>query len=159
ERLSIVDEQTGLYNYRYLHTRLSEEFKRAERYHEPCACVMIDIDQLRAVNDTMGRSAGDAMIRRVADSIRRCVREVDVIARYGGDEFLVVLPSTHFAGSVVVAERIWREAQSRPAESDGGSRDADAGPASQRDDPRPREAMDVVPASETPPSARLEGQR
>jgi two-component system cell cycle response regulator len=61
-----------------------------------------------------GRGAGDLAIRRVADGIRRCVREVDVVARYGGEEFLAVLPSTHFAGSVVVAERIWREVSGRP---------------------------------------------
>ncbi len=109
ERLSVHDEMTGLYNFRFLHTRLNEEFKRAERYHEPFACVLVDIDQLRAVNDVGGRPAGDAVIRKVAEGIKRCVREVDVIARYGGEEFLVVLPSTHFAGSVVVAERIWRE--------------------------------------------------
>jgi diguanylate cyclase (GGDEF)-like protein len=109
ERLSVHDELTGLYNFRFLHTRLSEEFKRAERYHEPFASVLVDIDQLRAFNDTGGRSLGDAAIRRVADAIRRSVREVDVVARYGGEEFLAVLPSTHFAGSVAVAERIWRE--------------------------------------------------
>jgi diguanylate cyclase (GGDEF)-like protein len=116
ERLSVHDELTGLYNYRFLHTRLSEEFKRAERYHEPFAAVLVDIDQLRAVNDLGGRGAGDLCIRRVADGIRRCVREVDVVARYGGEEFLVVLPSTHFAGSVVVAERIWREVSGRPVD-------------------------------------------
>jgi two-component system cell cycle response regulator len=119
ERMSVHDELTGLYNFRFLHTRLNEEFKRAERYHEPFACVLIDIDQLRAVNEVGGRTAGDIAIRRVADGIRRCVREVDVVARYGGEEFLAVLPSTHFAGSVVVAERIWREISSRPIDVDG----------------------------------------
>jgi diguanylate cyclase (GGDEF)-like protein len=108
ERLSIHDDLTGLYNYRYLHTRLIEEFKRAERYHEPLACLVVDIDALRVVNEEAGRAAGDTAIRMVADGIRRCVREVDVVARYGGEEFLIVLPSTHFAGSVTVAERIWR---------------------------------------------------
>ena len=116
EKLSVHDELTGLYNFRYLNTRLTEEFKRAERYHEPFACALIDIDQLRAVNDLGGRVAGDAAIRRVAEAIKKCVREVDVVARYGGEEFLVVLPSTHFAGSVVVVERIWREVGARPFE-------------------------------------------
>jgi len=125
ERLSVHDELTGLYNFRFLHTRLNEEFKRAERYHEPFACVLIDIDQLRAVNDVSGRTAGDAAIRRVADGIRRCVRDVDVVARYGGEEFLVVLPSTHFAGSVVVAERIWREVSGRSVELEGGRPDGE----------------------------------
>jgi two-component system, cell cycle response regulator len=118
ERLSVHDEMTGLYNYRYLTTRLAEEFKRAERHHEPFACLLVDIDQLRAVNDVGGRQAGDAAIRRVAEGIKRSVREVDVIARYGGEEFLVVLPSTHFAGSVAIAERIWREVSGRAVETE-----------------------------------------
>jgi diguanylate cyclase (GGDEF)-like protein len=128
ERLSVHDELTGLYNYRFLHTRLGEEFKRAERYHEPFASILVDIDQLRAVNDVGGRAAGDAVIRRTAEGIKRCVREVDVVARYGGEEFLIVLPSTHFAGSVVVAERIWREVSGRAvtmSDVEGGRPDSD----------------------------------
>ena len=109
EQLSMHDDLTGLYNYRYLHTRLSEEFKRAERYHDPLACIVIDIDRLQGMNDLGGRPFGDSVVRGVAEVIRKSVREVDVVARFGGDEFLVVLPSTHFAGSVTVAERIWRE--------------------------------------------------
>jgi two-component system, cell cycle response regulator len=113
EQLSLHDELTGLYNYRYLHSRLNEEFKRAERYHEPLACMIIDIDHLQAHNDSFGREQGDQVIREVADAIRRAVREIDVVARFGGDEFLVALPSTHFAGSVTVAERLWREVTER----------------------------------------------
>jgi diguanylate cyclase (GGDEF)-like protein len=119
ERLSTHDELTGLFNYRYLHTRLTEEFRRAERYHEPFGCILVDVDQLRALNDLGGRDLGDATIVRAAEAVRRSVRDVDVVARYGGDEFLVVLPSTHFAGAVVVAERIWREASERPVEHEG----------------------------------------
>jgi two-component system, cell cycle response regulator len=114
EQLSVHDDLTGLYNYRYLHTRLSEEFKRAERYHDPLASIVVDIDRLQAINDGGGRPLGDQIIRAVADVVRRSVREVDVVARFGGDEFLVVLPSTHFAGSVTVAERIWREVGEKP---------------------------------------------
>lgn len=114
EQLSVHDELTGLYNYRYLHTRLGEEFKRAERYHDPLACVVIDVDRLAKLNEVGGRTLGDNVVRGVADVVRRSVREVDVVARFGGDEFLLVLPSTHFAGSVTVAERIWREVTERP---------------------------------------------
>jgi two-component system cell cycle response regulator len=122
ERVSVHDELTGLHNYRYLNARLTEEVKRAERYHEPFACLLIDIDQLRVLNQASGRAAGDAAIVRVADALRRCVRETDVVARYGGDEFLVVLPGTHFAGSVVIAERVWRESSVDPL-SPGAPRD------------------------------------
>lgn len=114
ERLSVHDELTGLYNYRYLNSRLGEEFKRAERYHDPLACLVIDVDQLQGINDSLGREAGDEVVRHVAAGVRRAVREVDVVTRFGGDEFLVVLPSTHFAGSVSVAERIWREMRGAP---------------------------------------------
>ena len=113
EQMSVHDELTGLYNYRYLHTRLSEEFKRAERYHDPLACAFIDIDQLKAHNDSGTRQLGDHIIRSVAELMRACVRDVDVIARYGGEEFLIVLPSTHFGGAVTVAERIWRDVTER----------------------------------------------
>jgi diguanylate cyclase (GGDEF)-like protein len=114
EQLSMHDDLTGLYNYRYLHARLNEEFKRAERYHEPLACLVIDIDRLQVHNDAGGRQHGDMVVKTVADAIRRGVREVDVVARFGGDEFLVVLPNTHFAGSVTVAERIWKDVYERP---------------------------------------------
>jgi diguanylate cyclase (GGDEF)-like protein len=113
EQLSLHDDLTGLYNYRYLHSRLNEEFKRAERYHDPLACLVIDIDRLHAHNEAGGREAGDRVLCFVADAIRKSVREVDVVARFGGDEFLVVLPSTHFAGSVTVAERIFQDAKQR----------------------------------------------
>jgi len=109
ERLSVHDDLTGLFNYRYLHNRLSEEFKRAERYHDPLACIVVDIDRLQAINDLGGREVGDRILSAVAEVLLRSVRDVDVVTRFGGDEFLVILPSTHFAGSVTVAERIWRE--------------------------------------------------
>ncbi len=109
EELSVSDELTGLYNYRYLHARLTEEFKRAERYSDPLSCVVIDIDRLQALNGAGGRELGDEVIRGVAQAITRSVREVDVVSRFGGDEFLVALPSTHFSGAIAVAERIWKE--------------------------------------------------
>lgn len=109
EQLSLFDPLTGLFNYRYLHARLNEEFKRAERYHDPLACMVIDIDNLRGYNDSHGRANGDRAICRVADALRKSVREVDVVARFGGDEFLVLLPSTHFAGATTLAERLFRE--------------------------------------------------
>jgi two-component system cell cycle response regulator len=119
ERLSVHDELTGLYNYRYLHTRLTEEFKRAERYHDPLACAFIDIDQLKAFNDIGTHQLGDQVIKSVADLAKNCVRDVDVIARYGGEEFLVVLPSTHFSGAVTVAERIWKDVGQKQLSVDG----------------------------------------
>ena len=114
--LAIRDELTELYNYRYLQTRLSEEFKRAERYREPLSCVMVDVDHFKNVNDRYGHDAGDRALREVAVRLRASVREVDVVARYGGEEFLLLLPSTNFSGALSVAERVWRAIGTAPFE-------------------------------------------
>ncbi len=108
ERLAIRDELTGLYNYRYLQSRLTEEFKRAERYREPLACAMVDIDHFKTFNDRYGHDVGDLVLEEVAERLLAAVREVDVVARYGGEEFLLVLPSTHLSGALTVANRVWR---------------------------------------------------
>jgi diguanylate cyclase (GGDEF)-like protein len=109
EELSTHDEMTGLFNFRHLNARLTEEFRRSERYHDPLACLLVDIDGLRQWNELHGRYLGDAIVRDVAGGIRRALRDIDIVARYGGDEFLVVLPSTHFAGALAAAERVWRD--------------------------------------------------
>ena len=83
--LAVQDELTGLYNYRYLHTRMSEEFKRAERYREPLACIMTDIDFFKRINDRYGHTTGDAGLREVASRLTKAVREIDVVTRYGGE--------------------------------------------------------------------------
>ncbi|HMI91713.1 MAG TPA: GGDEF domain-containing protein, partial [Polyangiales bacterium] len=114
--LAIRDELTELFNYRYLQTRLSEEFKRAERYREPLSCVMVDVDHFKSVNDRFGHDAGDRALREVAVRLRASVREVDVVARYGGEEFLLLLPSTNFSGALSVAERVWRAIGTAPFE-------------------------------------------
>jgi diguanylate cyclase (GGDEF)-like protein len=114
EQLAIQDELTGVYNYRYMHTRLLEEFKRAQRYRYPLACAMIDIDHFKQFNDEFGHDVGDAVLREVAVRIGQAVREVDVVARYGGEEFLLVLPNTHFAGALTVADRVWRSVGGKP---------------------------------------------
>jgi diguanylate cyclase (GGDEF)-like protein len=114
EKLAIRDELTGLYNYRYLQSRLSEEFKRAERYREPLSCAMLDIDHFKSFNDRFGHDVGDRVLRTVAERLLEAVREVDVVARYGGEEFLLLLPSTHLAGALTVADRVWRAIGERP---------------------------------------------
>lgn len=114
--LAVQDDLTGLYNYRYLQTRLTEEFKRAERYREPLSCVMIDVDHFKRINDRFGHDAGDRTLRDTAQRLLKSVREIDVVARYGGEEFLLVLPSTNFSGALSVAERVWRSIGGEPFE-------------------------------------------
>ena len=121
ERLRRFDELTGAHSFRLLHERLVAEFARAEKHAEPLACCILDVDRLKVHNERGGRSLGDRVLRGVADVIKGSVRDTDVVARYGGDEFFVMLPATHFAGSLVVASRIWRDIASKalgPADAD-----------------------------------------
>jgi diguanylate cyclase (GGDEF)-like protein len=120
EQLAVQDELTGLHNYRYLHTRLNEEFKRSERYREPLACVMLDIDWFKRVNERFGHETGDDVLREVAKRLRMAVREIDVVTRYGGEEFLLVLPGTNFAGALAIADRVWRAIGGEPFALPGG---------------------------------------
>ncbi len=106
ERLAVHDELTGLYNYRYLHTRLMDEFKRAERYQAQLGCAMIDIDHFKQINDRHGHDVGDNTLREVSRRLQANVRELDVVARYGGEEFLVILPHTAGSGAALTAERM-----------------------------------------------------
>jgi two-component system, cell cycle response regulator len=118
DQVSIHDDLTGLFNYRHLQVRLSEEYKRAERHRESLACMVVDIDRLHLQNDAGGRPHGDRVIRHVADTLRRGIGEGDVLARFGGDEFLLVLPGQHFAGAVAVAEKLFRDLAERPLPGD-----------------------------------------
>lgn len=119
ERLRRYDALTGAYSFLYLHERLEAEFTRADRHSEPLACAILDIDRLKVHNERGGRTLGDAVLKGVADVIKGCVRDADAVARYGGDELFVMLPSTHFAGSLVVASRIWREVAGRTFSAGG----------------------------------------
>lgn len=113
EHLRRYDPLTGAYSFLYLHERLDAEFTRAERHSEPLACCVLDVDRLKVHNERGGRTLGDAVLRGVADVIKGSIRDSDTVARYGGDEFFVMLPATHFAGSLVVASRVWRDIAAR----------------------------------------------
>ncbi|OGW63581.1 MAG: hypothetical protein A2V83_09470 [Nitrospirae bacterium RBG_16_64_22] len=112
ERLAITDGLTGVYNHRYLYTRLDEEFARAARYQSPLALIMVDLDDFKRVNDTFGHRRGDEVLKDVAATIRRAVRRSDIVTRYGGEEFVILLPQTPLSGAFQEAERI-REAVAR----------------------------------------------
>jgi diguanylate cyclase (GGDEF)-like protein len=106
EALSVTDDLTELHNSRYLKDALYREAKRAVRYGRPLSVLFIDLDGFKTVNDTHGHLCGSRAIVEAAQVIRGCARESDVVARYGGDEFVVVLPDTPSEGAVVVARRV-----------------------------------------------------
>jgi diguanylate cyclase (GGDEF)-like protein len=101
-----TDTLTGLANLRAFRARLDEEVKRARRYHNHLTCIMTDMDFLKGLNDQLGHTAGDRAIAAVAEVIRLELRETDFAARYGGDEFVVLLPESSAEDGRVLAQRI-----------------------------------------------------
>ena len=116
---SITDGLTGLYNHRYVHERLAEELVRASREDTELSLLFCDLDNFKEYNDRFGHSAGDRALRAVARIIERCVRSVDLICRYGGEEFVVVLPEIGGRGALEVAERIRAAVESAEGLSEG----------------------------------------
>jgi diguanylate cyclase (GGDEF)-like protein len=106
EQLAQHDELTGVYNRRYLMEALARERSRAERLGAPFSICLLDIDHFKAINDTHGHAAGDAVLRHLPDVAAAGLRGFDVFGRLGGEEFLIVLPGTDLAGALVVAERV-----------------------------------------------------
>jgi diguanylate cyclase (GGDEF)-like protein len=106
EALSVTDDLTRLYNSRYLNQVLRRETKRAARSGHALSLLFVDLDGFKQVNDTHGHLAGSKALVEVAAILRGCARETDVVARYGGDEFSVILPDTGKEGAMAVASRI-----------------------------------------------------
>jgi diguanylate cyclase (GGDEF)-like protein len=106
EELSVTDDLTSLYNSRYLNQVLRRESKRASRSGRPLSLLFLDLDGFKAVNDRHGHLCGSRALVEAATVIRGCARETDVAARFGGDEFALVLPDTGSEGAVAVAERV-----------------------------------------------------
>jgi diguanylate cyclase (GGDEF)-like protein len=106
DALSVTDDLTKLYNSRYLNQALRRETKRAIRGKRPLSVLFLDLDGFKGVNDSHGHLLGSKALVEAADLVRGCARETDVVARFGGDEFSLVLPETSSDGAVAVAERI-----------------------------------------------------
>jgi diguanylate cyclase (GGDEF)-like protein len=104
--LSIKDGLTGVYNHRYLQEQLAHEVERSDRYAIPVTCLLIDIDDFKNVNDQYGHLSGDAVLGEVARVIRNGVRKIDIVGRYGGEEFLVIMPDTDTQAAEPIARRI-----------------------------------------------------
>jgi diguanylate cyclase (GGDEF)-like protein len=101
-----IDPVSGVFNRRHFHVRLEEELQRAKRHQLSLAFLMIDMDDFKSINDSFGHLAGDAVIRDVAEILRRSVRVFDVCARFGGEEFAIIMPGSVVESASLVAERI-----------------------------------------------------
>ncbi len=106
EEMAIRDPLTGIYNHRHLHTCLSEEIARSLRYEHPFSIMMIDIDRFQKVNDTFGHLVGDFVLKRLVRLLEERMRLTDTIFRYGGEEFIILLPETEKNKAMRVADRL-----------------------------------------------------
>ena len=106
QQLAITDGLTGLFNYRYFRSQLDHELERARRHHLELSLIMLDIDFFKNYNDSNGHPAGDIVLKEIADAVQENIRKIDIPCRYGGEEFILILPDTGKTAAVVVAEKI-----------------------------------------------------
>ncbi len=120
QRRSILDDMTGLYNHRHLLEEIKKEVERAKRYQRPLSGMMIDLDDFKKVNDHYGHLVGDEVLIGVAEVLKGSVRKMDVVGRYGGDEFLIILPEAALETTRHIAERILGNFQAQPIRTSKG---------------------------------------
>jgi len=120
ERLAFTDHLTGLYNHRHLFHLADREFQRARRYQLPLSVIMLDIDDFKRVNDTYGHAIGDQVLQEVAECCQKELRGVDVIGRYGGDEFVAMLPETGLPAACQAAERLRKSIAEKALDTKSG---------------------------------------
>ena len=107
-----VDSLTGLFNRRAFEKKVHEEFERSKRYHNPLSVMILDIDNFKTINDTYGHHGGDAALVKISETLRQKTRQSDFPSRYGGEEFVLVLPETDQSSALQVAGKIHEEIRS-----------------------------------------------
>ena len=121
EAISVRDGLTGVYNRRHLEVLATQEIGRAERHGGPLSVVLFDLDHFKAINDGFGHRAGDDVLCEVSRRVETALRVNDHLGRYGGEEFVLILPDTSLDGAGQVAERVRRSVHDTPVETDAGS--------------------------------------
>ncbi len=106
QRLAITDGLTGMYNRRHFFELAENELNRARRFRHTVSAIMLDVDHFKQVNDTYGHAVGDQVLRVLAERCRESIRDIDILGRYGGEEFAIILPATDLSGAVSMAERL-----------------------------------------------------
>jgi len=115
QRQAITDGLTGLVNHKTFYEILEKELNRSRRYGGQISLIMVDIDNLKRINDTHGHRAGDKVIKEISRRTKNCIRQIDTAARYGGDEFAVILPNTSLKDATIAAERMVEAVSQTPA--------------------------------------------
>jgi diguanylate cyclase (GGDEF)-like protein len=121
QSLAVTDELTGIYNRRAFQKVLDRELRRSKRYQKPLSLIMLDVDGFKAINDTYGHQAGDSVLKVLAAQLQSSIRDIDFLARYGGDEFAVILPETKIEEAYILAERLKGMVQSCPMRVNGST--------------------------------------
>ncbi len=119
--MSQTDGLTGLDNRRHLNERIDEMFQHAQRLNEPFSLVMCDLDKFKSVNDTYGHQAGDEVLKQLAKILKEEAREIDRVGRYGGEEFMLLLPGTVLDAAVTFGERVRKRIEANTFTFDGGT--------------------------------------
>jgi diguanylate cyclase (GGDEF)-like protein len=115
--MALIDNLTGLYNNRFFRLQLETEMARTRRTGLPCCLLMIDLDNFKMINDTLGHLEGDQFLIQVARTFSQCVRAIDIVCRYGGDEFVAILPSTRIFVAIRIANRFKKAVSEIPGAS------------------------------------------
>ena len=115
--VALIDSLTGLYNGRFFSAQLETEMARTRRTGLPCCLLMIDLDNFKMINDTQGHLEGDQFLIQVARTFSQCVRAIDIVCRYGGDEFVAILPSTRLFVAIRIANRFKKAVSEIPGAS------------------------------------------
>jgi len=104
--MTMTDDLTGIHNYRYFVQRLEEEKRRASRYNLPLSLIMLDLDWFKKTNDTYGHEVGNIVLKEIVQVVKSCIRDTDTFCRYGGEEFIIILPQTGTYDASLLGERI-----------------------------------------------------